>query len=131
MDWKPDNILIQNDKLKLTDFGSCLRLNEEVDNPENINVIWSSPNMMPFMNKKIKPTRQDDMISICYMCLWLMNINLPWKYIRPECTCKKDLELVYLIIWQLKVYRKVHKIDFNGLDIPERFTNSLIQYIDI
>ena len=73
------------------------------------NIQYSSCPMMNFS----KPSRKDDLISLCYTIIYLNRSNLPWKGIKNKYSSKKK---IYLKIRNLK---KLFNKNLDDYEIPE------------
>lgn len=71
--------ILNNLHLKLADFGSIQSFNTPIKNPQNINIVFTSPNLSPVLNE-ICPIYKDDCKSVCYMFFILNNEKLPWLH---------------------------------------------------
>uniref|UniRef100_A0A6C0B8E1 non-specific serine/threonine protein kinase n=1 Tax=viral metagenome TaxID=1070528 RepID=A0A6C0B8E1_9ZZZZ len=83
-DIKPDNIMIKEGTLYIIDFGfSTFYINDEREHirDERINgqitgtVKWASY----YLHNGISPSRRDDIISLSYIFLYLIQGSLPWE----------------------------------------------------
>ncbi|CAF0838835.1 unnamed protein product [Brachionus calyciflorus] len=103
-DWKLENILVFysqtssnniNTKLKLTDFGSLMKMNEKITNLKNLNIMYSSP-MLSNLHDEITPSHFDDIKSVCWLFWTLNGKKLPWESLNLN--YKKDVELEKILI---------------------------------
>ena len=84
-DIKPDNFLIGNDNknvLYLIDFGlskTYLKKGKHVAIERNRNITGTARYVSINVHKGILPSRRDDMESIGYILLYLLNGDLPWQ----------------------------------------------------
>ena len=84
-DIKPDNFLIGNDNknvLYLIDFGlskAYLKRGKHVAIERNRNITGTARYVSINVHKGILPSRRDDMESIGYILLYLLNGDLPWQ----------------------------------------------------
>jgi len=84
-DIKPDNFLIGNDNknvLYLIDFGlskAYLKKGKHVAIERNRNITGTARYVSINVHKGILPSRRDDMESIGYILLYLLNGDLPWQ----------------------------------------------------
>jgi serine/threonine protein kinase len=83
-DIKPENFLIYNDKIFIIDFGLSkiyIKNNKHIlkRNIQNIigNIRYCSVNI----HNNISPSRRDDIESIIYILIYLLNGELPWQKI--------------------------------------------------
>lgn len=82
-DIKPDNFMFKNNKLFLIDYGLATtfynfekkHINKKVTN----NIIGSLNYISLNVHEKIMPSRRDDLESIVYIFIYLLNKKLPWK----------------------------------------------------
>ena len=106
-DLKPDNFLFGlNDKkdiLYLIDLGFCKRYmldqNIHISNKINTNMIGTPLYVSLNVHKKGEPSRKDDIESIIFIMLFLID-KLEWKYLldNNETTTKKIIEMKTNII---------------------------------
>ena len=111
-DWKLENILvfyrqthsnsINNTKLKLTDFGSLMKMNEKITNLKNLNIMYSSP-MLSNLHDEITPNHFDDIKSVCWLFWTLNNKKLPWEYLNLNYQNDVELEKILLEIDKMKL----------------------------
>lgn len=114
-DWKLENILVfykerEMPRFKLTDFGSIMKVDEQILNENKINFQYKSPN---FYSKRFTPTIYDDFKSVCYIFWTLNGLQLPWEFCSSNCY-EEDLKDVILHT-QFKKYLN----QLNGLDISK------------
>lgn len=90
-DIKPDNFLIGNysnrNMLYLIDFGlakTYLKNGKHVSIENNRNITGTSRYVSINIHNGILPSRRDDMESIGYILLYLLNGELPWQGISEE-----------------------------------------------
>jgi len=84
-DIKPDNFVFGGDdkQIYIIDFGLCRKYID--DNNNHIEVksgknIIGTPNFISVnVHNGIEPSRRDDMISVAYVLLYLINGSLPWQ----------------------------------------------------
>jgi serine/threonine protein kinase len=96
-DIKPDNFMFKNNKLFLIDYGlatTFCNFEKKHNNKKVTNNIIGSLNYISLnVHEKMMPSRRDDLESIVYIFIYLLNKNLPWKdYDKKDIIlCKKKL----------------------------------------
>ena len=89
-DIKPDNFLIGNDNknvLYLIDFGlskTYIKKGRHVPIERNRNITGTARYVSINVHKGILPSRRDDMESIGYILLYLLNGDLPWQGLQVK-----------------------------------------------
>lgn len=89
-DVKPDNFLIGNDNknvLYLIDFGlskTYIKKGKHVAIERNRNITGTARYVSINVHKGILPSRRDDMESIGYILLYLLNGDLPWQGLHAK-----------------------------------------------
>lgn len=84
-DIKPDNFMI-NDKgfVTLVDFGMARSIENEGDNVHWTAFFGTPKYASPFVHSGFKPYKRDDMISLGFTILVLMQIELPLTRLLPD-----------------------------------------------
>jgi len=85
-DIKPQNFMIKNNELFIIDFGFSTfyiddnkkHLQVKTNNIENCNIIGTPKYISVNIHNGITPSRRDDLISIGYIFIFLLNKQLPW-----------------------------------------------------
>jgi serine/threonine protein kinase len=89
-DVKPENFLRGlNDRrytLYLIDFGFCKKfvnkeMTEHIEMCENKTIIGTPNYVSVNIHKGFEPSRRDDLESVAYIGLYLLNGSLPWEYV--------------------------------------------------
>ena len=83
-DIKPENILIYNNKIYVIDFGlsRIYKINNKHILKRNIqNIIGNIRYCSVNIHNNISPSRRDDIESIIYILIYLLNGELPWQKI--------------------------------------------------
>lgn len=84
-DIKPDNFMVKNGELFLIDFGLAnVYMNEQSNHVENIQQTEITGNIRfcsYFVMTGNRPSIRDDIISLGYLFLYTINIELPWDNI--------------------------------------------------
>ena len=84
-DIKPDNFVFNKDNtdIYIIDFGLCRKYIDNYNKHIEIKggkTIIGTPNFVSLnVHNGIEPTRRDDMISVAYIMLYLINGSLPWQ----------------------------------------------------
>jgi casein kinase I family protein HRR25 len=83
-DIKPDNFVFSQDQIDIyiIDFGLCRKFidnsNEHIEMKSGKTII-GTPNFVSVnVHNGIEPSRRDDLISVAYIILYLINGGLPW-----------------------------------------------------
>jgi serine/threonine protein kinase len=83
-DIKPDNFVFSQDQrdIYIIDFGLCRKFidnsNEHIEMKSGKTII-GTPNFVSVnVHNGIEPSRRDDLISVAYIILYLINGGLPW-----------------------------------------------------
>ena len=103
-DIKPDNFLISNNKIKISDFGFSKQIiiNKKHISYKNIDKIIGTPNFISVnVHNLIEPTRRDDLESIAYLIIYLSE-DLPWldKNIEDTLLLKRNKYIsLYRQVW--------------------------------
>jgi serine/threonine protein kinase len=84
-DIKPDNFVFNQEEtdIYIIDFGLCRKYidndNEHIKMKSGKTII-GTPNFVSVnMHNGIEPSRRDDLISVAYIILYLINSGLPWQ----------------------------------------------------
>ena len=101
-DIKPNNFLFgtgdNQNKLYLIDYGMCKKYVTNTGDhilPKNINNILGSLNYCSINNHNlIEPSRRDDLESVGYILIYLLNGNLIWEKIRSPSIIKERKEVL-------------------------------------
>jgi serine/threonine protein kinase len=88
-DIKPQNFMIKNSELFIIDFGFSTfyiddnknHLPMKTNNIENSNIIGTPKYISVNIHNGITPSRRDDLISLGYIFMFLLNKQLPWDII--------------------------------------------------
>jgi casein kinase 1 len=103
-DIKPQNFMIRDGEIYLIDFGMATTFvdntNNHVEEKTAKNEIIGTPKYISHnIHNGIEPSRRDDVISACYIYLYMKLGNLPWdqekcpRYIRLDSDCKYENEI--------------------------------------
>ena len=87
-DIKPDNFMLKNERIYLIDFGLATRFNHSDGDityhkpiKSGIQVIGSYKYCSKNMHKGFLPSRRDDIESMLYVFIYIINGNVPWNNI--------------------------------------------------
>jgi serine/threonine protein kinase len=82
-DIKPENFMFKNDKLYLIDYGlSTMYIdldNNHIKQRYTDEIIGSKHYISLNIHNNMLPSRRDDLESIVYVLIYLLNDNLPWE----------------------------------------------------
>lgn len=113
-DLKPDNFVFNQDEtdIYIIDFGLCRKYIDNNSKHIEINsgkTIIGTPNFVSVnVHNGVEPSRRDDLISVAYIVLYLINGGLPWQTKREmkeikmqkQCVCdwsKTPMQLIAYI----------------------------------
>jgi len=89
-DIKPENFLlnVENTSLKIIDFGlaRCYKTekNEHIKEEKGRKLTGTARYVSINVHKGITPSRRDDMESIIYILIYLLNGELPWQNVKKK-----------------------------------------------
>ena len=98
-DIKPDNFLFDTTgtKLYLIDFGLARQYKDDRGDHRPIQYKKSLTGTVRYLSKHchsgIEPSRRDDLISLCYMLIYLMKGTLPWQGLSGKTKKEKVLKI--------------------------------------
>jgi serine/threonine protein kinase len=76
-DIKPHNLLVYEQIIYLVDFGFAKKFSSQLTKIKNI--IGSINFISLNVHKRLEPSRRDDIISICYLLVYLLFSGLIWE----------------------------------------------------
>ena len=124
-DWKPGNILeYMPNEFKLTDFGSCLKFNETVSHPGNINGLYCSPYLMNIVeDTQICPKFRDDFIGIAYVFMRLKGITLPWATLKPKIKINNKAAFCRIerLVYAIKIDETLNHFELGNSSLPNEY----------
>lgn len=97
-DIKPDNFMFEFKKEKqslvLVDFGLATRyidsIGSHIEYKTRAPRVGTLKYISPHVHQYKEASRRDDMYSICYLILYLLNGNLPWQGVSGSRQCKHE-----------------------------------------
>jgi casein kinase I family protein HRR25 len=99
-DIKPDNFVFNQDgtDVYIIDFGLCRKYldsnNKHIEMKTGKTII-GTPNFVSMnVHNGIEPSRRDDLISVAYIILYLINGGLPWQTKREIKDIKRQKQLI-------------------------------------
>ena len=99
-DVKPDNFVFNQDgtDVYIIDFGLCKKYidndNKHIEMKSGKTII-GTPNFVSMnVHNGIEPSRRDDLISVSYIILYLINGGLPWQTKREIKDIKRQKQLI-------------------------------------
>ena len=104
-DLKPDNFLFNNNNLYLIDFGFCRKYTDSqgnhIINKPTSSLIGTPLFVSLFVHNKGQPSRRDDLESILYIILYLMN-KLEWVNVNVNVNLLEKNEITNDVIIKMK-----------------------------
>lgn len=99
-DVKPDNFVFNQDgtDVYIIDFGLCKKYidndNKHIEMKSGKTII-GTPNFVSInVHNGVEPSRRDDLISVAYIILYLINGGLPWQTKREIKDIKRQKQLI-------------------------------------
>jgi casein kinase I family protein HRR25 len=99
-DVKPDNFVFNQDgtNVYIIDFGLCKKYvdndNKHIEMKSGKTII-GTPNFVSInVHNGLEPSRRDDLISVAYIILYLINGGLPWQTKREIKDIKRQKQLI-------------------------------------
>jgi len=99
-DIKPDNFVFNQDgtDVYIIDFGLCKKYidndNKHIEMKSGKTII-GTPNFVSInVHNGLEPSRRDDLISVAYIILYLINGGLPWQTKREIKDIKRQKQLI-------------------------------------
>ena len=99
-DVKPDNFVFNKDgtEVYIIDFGLCKKYidndNKHIEIKSGKTII-GTPNFVSLnVHNGVEPSRRDDLISVAYIILYIINGGLPWQTKREIKDIKRQKQLI-------------------------------------
>jgi len=122
-DIKLDNFMVKDDKVYLIDFGFAYTVDNEIRNCENI--IGSPKYISYFVHCGENYSYRDDLLSLGYVFLFLLNKYLPWENIVQINDPQYGLTH---ILHPTNIVRREQKTKENVLLLCDDFVKSYFEY---
>lgn len=100
-DLKPSNFMFEYNQpsryLVLIDFGLASKYiinNQHIPYNDPVSRVGTLKFMSPYMHQSIESSRRDDMYSIGYIFIYLLNGSLPWQSVNGETRAEKHSKIL-------------------------------------
>jgi len=99
-DVKPDNFVFNQDgtEVYIIDFGLCKKYidhdNKHIEMKSGKTIIGTPNFVSTSIHNGLEPSRRDDLISVAYIILYLINGGLPWQTKREMKDIKRQKQLI-------------------------------------
>jgi casein kinase I family protein HRR25 len=99
-DIKPDNFVFNQDgtDVYIIDFGLCKKYidndNKHIEMKSGKTIIGTPNFVSTNIHNGVEPSRRDDLISVAYIILYLINGGLPWQTKREIKDIKRQKQLI-------------------------------------
>lgn len=143
-DIKPQNFMIKNNEIFIIDFGFSTfyigddkkhlpMKNMDKQYTEHSAIIGTPKYVSPNIHNGITPSRRDDLISIGYIIIYLLNKTLAWD-ILPNFENNDNYDIINILhpkniyIKELKTIENIEKMLLCHDDINKRKINQILLY---
>jgi len=133
-DIKPQNFMIKNNELFIIDFGFSTfyiddnknHLPMKTNDIENSNIIGTPKYISINIHNGITPSRRDDLISLGYIFMFLLNKQLPWDNI-PNIKNNNNYDEIHILNPKNQYMKQLKQIE----NIERLITkhNTISQYV--